>query len=589
MKTMKTLFLIFFFIDVSFLYGQCPTCTINQTSPASVNYTISSGTLCISGSGTYSGNISLSNSASVCFSGNLTFTGSLTVENTTSGSNIVIGSGVVVGGGSFNANGSSNQVVITNNGDWRRDITIRHNITFNNAGNFGQSTARNNFTLEGNSILNNIGSLWLNGLNPNSNNITINSSGSLNINTGISVQGNVNITAGTWIVAGSINLNNTSNLVTSSGSTLTLTGTSSSLNINTSATIGGNLNIPGNFVVNGSATATIQSTAVVDIDGDLTNNNSLTIAGKVDVGKDFVTNGGATSTLQSTADVTVGDDVVNNNNLYISGSLTVADDFTNHGGANVVFTNSMVNISGDLTNNGNLSNGSGSICGGINLVNPAKESRQNGGGFTGANVDICDASTGPGVRYDVNSGTVDPASLDCICAGLLPLNFVSVSAMWISGGVIKITWQTGHESVVERFYVERLDEEGQFKPLGIVFPHSSANPYEFIDTQADLLWNYYRIRAVEVGGRQVLSKVVTTSKPFGTAEGLPYFWPNPVSSFGVINMFLPEAASVEIFGASGNRIFFFEQPAGKTSLPVFLPSGAYWIRVAGQSQMLVVN
>jgi Secretion system C-terminal sorting domain len=95
-------------------------------------------------------------------------------------------------------------------------------------------------------------------------------------------------------------------------------------------------------------------------------------------------------------------------------------------------------------------------------------------------------------------------------SGVLPIELLNFSGN-TEGGINRLFWLTASEINNKGFQIERLNSTAKtWEVLGFVFAHGKAANYEF-DDKYPLSINYYRLRQIDVDGREQLSKVISLS------------------------------------------------------------------------------
>ena len=103
----------------------------------------------------------------------------------------------------------------------------------------------------------------------------------------------------------------------------------------------------------------------------------------------------------------------------------------------------------------------------------------------------------------------------------LPMHFISVAAQRKTGATL-VRWKTAREVNVDRYEVERLSTSGSFSRIGQVKSHNSQDEseYEFNDGLPLVGTAMYRIRAVDLDGQPIYSRIVSVSENNNTASFL---------------------------------------------------------------------
>ena len=112
-------------------------------------------------------------------------------------------------------------------------------------------------------------------------------------------------------------------------------------------------------------------------------------------------------------------------------------------------------------------------------------------------------------------------------SGSLPVKLLTTSAQQ-QGNAVLVSWEVANESQVKGYAIERSTNGTQFTEVGFV---PSANQlsatYSFTDAQPANATVYYRIKSVDMDGRQSVGKIVVLRQ---SRAGMGNLWvPNPVS------------------------------------------------------------
>jgi Secretion system C-terminal sorting domain len=95
-------------------------------------------------------------------------------------------------------------------------------------------------------------------------------------------------------------------------------------------------------------------------------------------------------------------------------------------------------------------------------------------------------------------------------SGVLPIELRDFRG-FTEGGINHIVWLTASEINNKGFQVERLNPNSKlWEVLSFVFAQDKAANYEFLDSHP-LSINYYRLRQIDIDGREQLSKVISLS------------------------------------------------------------------------------
>jgi Concanavalin A-like lectin/glucanases superfamily len=163
----------------------------------------------------------------------------------------------------------------------------------------------------------------------------------------------------------------------------------------------------------------------------------------------------------------------------------------------------------------------------------------------------------------------------------LPIELVSFKAT-PQYEAIKLDWKTAYETNNKGFQVERLKAiSNEWEVLAFVNSHEKNTPYEYTDNlyPANQNVNYYRLRQIDIDGKETLSKVVSVAS--NTAKTLKIY-PSMVTD-GVLNIELvgkdvpTEGSDFAIINLLGQQL-----QRGKTGQQTnvsALPRGTYIVKV----------
>lgn len=124
--------------------------------------------------------------------------------------------------------------------------------------------------------------------------------------------------------------------------------------------------------------------------------------------------------------------------------------------------------------------------------------------------------------------------LDASCYTVLPVIILDFSGKY-AGGNILISWQTSQENNIDKYIVERMDNNNSFTAIGEKKAVGSGNApiyYSFLDLNPDPILNYYRLSVFGKDGSVTYSKILLLSADHDGASVSVY--PNPVDD--VINI-----------------------------------------------------
>lgn len=130
----------------------------------------------------------------------------------------------------------------------------------------------------------------------------------------------------------------------------------------------------------------------------------------------------------------------------------------------------------------------------------------------------------------------------------LPVELVGFTAK-AQADSVTINWQTASEKNCFGFFLERSTDGLAYAPLHFVAGHGTsahANYYQLRDGLPQLRTHYYRLRQVDVGGKQQYSPVVSIA-PVRPAAASVY--PNPARDQARITV--PAGTAVQLYDAAG--------------------------------------
>lgn len=97
-------------------------------------------------------------------------------------------------------------------------------------------------------------------------------------------------------------------------------------------------------------------------------------------------------------------------------------------------------------------------------------------------------------------------------SGVLPIELLNFSGN-TEEGMNHLVWSTASEINNKGFQVERLNSTNKvWETLGFVSTQGKAATYEFLDMQP-LNINYYRLRQIDMNGKEQVSKIISLSMP----------------------------------------------------------------------------
>lgn len=173
-------------------------------------------------------------------------------------------------------------------------------------------------------------------------------------------------------------------------------------------------------------------------------------------------------------------------------------------------------------------------------------------------------------------------------AVLLPLTFLNFTGRLMNANEAALFWETGDESDVSHFDIERSPDGGNFAPIGQQ-PFSSSHNYSYTDNKPAAGNNFYRIKSVDLDGNFLYSSVLNIAGPGNSAlitkllnSGTPQS--NPVLSFSAPN---PISVHINLLTSDGGLVSSSNRQlnAGgstQTILTSGLAKGIYILDVTGK-------
>ena len=143
-------------------------------------------------------------------------------------------------------------------------------------------------------------------------------------------------------------------------------------------------------------------------------------------------------------------------------------------------------------------------------------------------------TTGTPTAYNFSTGyavfAVDVWGYAKTAEGSLPVTFIDVVANKSANGNL-ISWTTSSEYNNKGYYVQKSKDGSNFTDIGFVEATGNlrlqTNNYSFEDVNPDGETTYYRIRQVDLDGKESLSKVISVD---GISANISVY-PNPTSDF----------------------------------------------------------
>jgi hypothetical protein len=215
-----------------------------------------------------------------------------------------------------------------------------------------------------------------------------------------------------------------------------------------------------------------------------------------------------------------------------------------------------------------------------------------GTNWTAASAAITPGGTAGGIRTVTltNWTQFSPFAISNL-AGSLPVEFSLIRADEITGG-IKLSWENLTESDLLHYIIERSTDGRQFISVAQVYPDrndGSKAVYNWIDNSPHNGLNFYRIRAIETGGKNIYSKIVRLDILKNRLQFS--IQPNPIFDHRAYLGFSGIESGnylVTIVSMNGQPLFrkLISHQGGSAVLPLQLPafikSGFYIIQLEGK-------
>lgn len=164
-------------------------------------------------------------------------------------------------------------------------------------------------------------------------------------------------------------------------------------------------------------------------------------------------------------------------------------------------------------------------------------------------------------RVDFTVSPMEPASADLNrfrivfqSSMILPVKFISVKAAQQDKNVL-VKWEIAEESEISKYAIERSTDGISFDKVGEVLSkgNNSSETYQWLDVAPLINKNYYRIRAIEISGNNILSKIALVNITVDVPEIRVF--PNPVQN-KQLNLYINA-------GQRGQYSLMLSDPAGR--------------------------
>lgn len=183
----------------------------------------------------------------------------------------------------------------------------------------------------------------------------------------------------------------------------------------------------------------------------------------------------------------------------------------------------------------------------------------------------------------------------------LPVNFADVKA-FEKGTAVQIEWTNATESDMSAYVIERSADGINFSTIGQAAPRSNQFDkvsYTYVDAAPLAGTNFYRVKAIELSGKNVYSKALRVD--IGRSPKAISLYPNPVRGSEVTIGFTAQKGqyNLNVLNTAGQNVYRQNlNHAGGTvaqtvSLPASLKAGVYHVLISGdnykETKMFVIQ
>ena len=203
----------------------------------------------------------------------------------------------------------------------------------------------------------------------------------------------------------------------------------------------------------------------------------------------------------------------------------------------------------------------------------------------------------------VTSSTFSPFTIGTTNAMLnpLPVSFTDVKA-FENGAGVKIEWTNSTESDMSAYVIERSADGVNFAAIGQTAPRSNQFDkvsYSYVDLTPLAGTNFYRVKAIELTGKNVFTKSLRVD--IGRSPNGISLYPNPVHGSAITVGFTAQKGqySLNVLNTAGQVVY--RQALNHTggtvsqavSLPASLKAGMYNLLISGdnykETRMFVIQ
>ena len=197
--------------------------------------------------------------------------------------------------------------------------------------------------------------------------------------------------------------------------------------------------------------------------------------------------------------------------------------------------------------------------------------------------------TGVGLTQDFAGnpivGNPDAGLYEKTTTTTLPIVLNSITAV-IQDTKSLIKWEVGVETNVSQYQIETSLDGSLFRKIGTVSATGNIN-YFYIDENTSAGINYYRIKALDIDGSSIYSKIVSVRNNEASERMIIY--PNPVFD-GVINIKNPNNSILRIYNSIGLLVMQKKLIKGAQQFSVNqLAAGYYVVKTETESAQLIIK
>ena len=175
-----------------------------------------------------------------------------------------------------------------------------------------------------------------------------------------------------------------------------------------------------------------------------------------------------------------------------------------------------------------------------------------------------------------------------VASSALPVDLLAFRARATDETAVELTWTTANEVNVDHFTVEHALGRGAFQPLERTPARggTAETNYRTLHPRVAAGEHYYRLKTTDLDGSFDYSDVVSVRFDRPETAFVPY--PNPLPVEGALSFRteLRTAFTLELFDASGRRVFHRAGVLPEQSVRPQLPPGSYFYRARAAGRAL---